>query len=104
MARARSLLVAATLVLALPGAAEAATLTANKSCYRTGSNAHLTGTGFAPDSPIRFMLNGKLIDQAVTSDPAGEFTVSYGELVTSTESRLVFRATDDEDLSAAAQS
>jgi hypothetical protein len=87
-------------VLALPVAAQAATLKAGKSCFENGSNARLVGTGFAPESPIRFTVNGRALTANVTSDEAGDVVVTYTPPDTQTERKLVIRATDSEDTAA----
>lgn len=92
----RSLLVTAGLVLALPAAAGAATLEAAKSCYPNGSKARLVGSGFAPESTIRFAVNGRTLEQLVSSDEAGDVVVTYSPPDTETEQKLVIRATDEE--------
>lgn len=89
------------LVLAAPGTAAAATLDAGKSCYSNNSRARLSGTGFAPDSTISFSVNGKTINQTVTSDAAGDVLVKYDPRHTNTERKIVIRATDEEGTSAA---
>jgi hypothetical protein len=100
LTRVRSLLVAAGLLLALPAVAQAATLTAGKSCFKNGTKARLVGTGFAPESPIRFTVNGRTLTANVTSDAAGDVEVTYSPPDTRTERRLTIRATDSEDTSA----
>ena len=92
---------AAAVLLALPTAAQAATLEAGKSCYQNGADARLVGTGFAPESPIEFSVNGRRLSDPVTSDEAGEIVVTYSPPPTDTERRLVIRATDSEDTTAA---
>ena len=88
------------LLLAAPGIAAAATLDAGKSCYYNNSLARLSGSGFAPDSTISFSVNGKTINQTVTSDAAGDVLVRYDPRHTNTERKVVIRATDDEGTSA----
>jgi hypothetical protein len=88
------------LVLAAPGAAAAATLDAGKSCYYNNDSARLSGSGFAPDSTISFSVNGRTINQTVTSDAAGDVLVRYEPRHTDTERKVVIRATDDEGTSA----
>ena len=87
-------------MLALPAAAHAATLEAGRACYQNGSKARLVGTGFAPESPIQFTVNGRALSANVTSDEAGDVVVSYTPPDAETERRLVIRATDSEDTSA----
>lgn len=84
------------MILALPAAADAASLSAGKSCYPNGSKVRLSGSGFAPDSTIRFAVNGRTLQGVVTSDQAGDVAVSYSPPDTATEQRLVIRATDEE--------
>lgn len=89
-------------MLAAPAVSDAATLDAGKACYFNKSTARLTGSGFAPDSPITFTANGNRIGQSVTSDAAGDFLVRYDPRRTRTERKVVIRATDAEDTSASA--
>jgi hypothetical protein len=88
------------LLLAAPAMSAAATLDAGKSCYFNNSLARLSGSGFAPDSPITFTVNGNRINQSVTSDSAGNLLVQYDPRHTNTERKVVIRATDAEDTSA----
>jgi hypothetical protein len=101
LSRLRSFVVAIALALVLPAAAHAASLTASKSCYPNGSKAQLVGTGFAPESPMEFTVNGRRLPADVTSDEAGDVEVVYTPPATRTERRLVIRATDSEGTSAA---
>jgi hypothetical protein len=98
--RLRLLLIVATLAVTVPAAAEAATLDAGKSCYSNSALARLSGTGFAPESPIGFEINGRRLSETVTSDAAGDVLVNYDPPRTRTERRLVIRATDSEGTSA----
>ena len=98
--RLSALLVTAGLILALPAAADAATLTAAKSCYLNDAKVRLSGSGFEPESTIRFAVNGRTLEQLVTSDEAGDVVVTYTPPDTQTELRLVIRATDEQDTSA----
>jgi len=92
---------AAGIVLASPAGAAAATLDASRSCYFNKHVAHLTGTGFAPDSPITFTVNGETVSQSVVSDSAGEVRVTYDPpRVRTRQRKLVIEATDSEDTSA----
>ena len=101
MTRFLSLLVAAALLLTLPAAAQAATLETARSCYPTGGSAVLNGSGFAPESQMSFTVNGEPLRAAVTSDSEGDVRVTYRGLPnTTTERRLVIRATDSEGTSA----
>ena len=100
MTRLLSLSVGVGLLLGFPGAAAAATLDAGKSCYFNNNLAQLSGSGFAPNSPIEFTVNGRRINQNVTSDAAGEVFVRYDPARTRTERKLLIRATDSEDTSA----
>jgi len=84
----------------VPAAADAATLDAGKSCYPNGGKARLVGSGFAPDSPIQFAVNGRTLTANVTSDGEGDVVVSYTPPTTQSETKLVIRATDSEDTSA----
>lgn len=101
MSRLRSVLIAAALLLIVPASAQAATLEAARSCYPIGGDAVITGSGFAPESPMSFTVNGDPLPANVTSDEAGDVRVTYRNLPrTATERRLVIRATDAEDTSA----
>ena len=82
----------------MPAAAEAASLTAQKTCFKNGSRVPLLGTGFAPESTIRFAVNGRTLNQLVTSDEAGDVDVTYTPPETDGERRLVIRATDEEGI------
>ena len=85
-------------MLAAP--AGAATLDAGKSCYFNNNLARLSGSGFAPDSPITFSVNGRTLNATATTDSAGNFLVRYDPPRTETERQLVLRATVSEDPSA----
>lgn len=91
----------AGLALAVPAAASAATLDATRTCYFNGSNARLSGTGFAPDSSITFSVNGRTLRTSITSDSAGDVFVNYIPPRTDTQRRLRIRATDEEGTTAA---
>jgi hypothetical protein len=93
-------LIAVGLLLAVPAVADAATLDAGRSCYFNDSLARLSGSGFAPDSPITFTVNGRELRETVTSDAAGDVLVRYDPPQPATEQRLVIRATDSEGASA----
>ena len=98
MTRLLSLSIGVGLVLAAP--AGAATLDAGKSCYFNNNLARLSGSGFAPDSPVTFTVNGRPLNATATTDSAGDFLVKYDPPRTETERKLVLRATDSEDTSA----
>jgi hypothetical protein len=100
LTRIRSLIVATGLLLAAPAIAQAATLGTARSCYPVGDEAVLNGTGFAPESPIAFTVNGTPLNTNVTSDAAGDVRVSYTPPAVRSERRFVIRATDSEDTSA----
>ena len=92
---------AAAVLLAVPAAAQAATLEAARSCYPVGGDAVINGDGFAPESAMTFTVNGDPLPGNVTSDEAGDVRVTYRRLPrTTTERRLVIRATDSEQTSA----
>jgi hypothetical protein len=88
------------LALIAPAAADAATLDASRSCYDNSSLARLSGSGFAPNSPITFTINGRELGQTATSDAAGDVLVQYDPARTRVERKLVIRATDSEGESA----
>ena len=88
------------MTLALPAGAHAATLEAGKSCYLNGDDARLVGTGFTPQSPVRFAVNGRNLNGHVTSDDTGKIVATYSPPPAETERKLVIRATDSEDISA----
>jgi hypothetical protein len=94
LTRLRSLSIAAGLFLALPAAADAATLDAGRSCYFNDQVARLSGSGFAPDSQISFSINGRLLSETILSDSAGDFLVRYDPPRAATQRKLVIRATD----------
>ena len=100
MTRLLCLSVGVGLVLALPGSAAAATLEAGKSCYFNRDSARLSGSGFAPDSPIVFRVNGQRLDQSINSDSSGALLVTYDPPRADTERKLVIEATDEEDTTA----
>jgi hypothetical protein len=100
LARLVSLSLGVALLLAAPAMSAAATLDAGKSCYFNNNVARLSGSGFAPDSPITFTANGNRINTSVTSTSAGDFLVDYDPRRTKTERKVVIRATDAEDTSA----
>jgi hypothetical protein len=100
LTRLRSLSIAVGLVLAAPATAGAATLDAGKSCYFNNNLARLAGSGFAPDSPITFSVNGRTLNETVRSDTAGDVLVRYDPPRTRTQRKLVIRATDSEGTSA----
>ena len=82
------------LILALPAAADAATLDAGKSCYFNDEPARLGGGGFAPDSPITFTRNGRRISETVSRTPRATSWSGTTRRAPSTERKLVIRATD----------
>lgn len=100
MSRLRRLPLVAGLLLAVPSSALAASLDAQKSCYPVGGEATLIGSGYAPESQIRFTVNGEPLRETVSSDEAGDIRVAYTPPRVKTERRLVIRATDSEETSA----
>ena len=88
------------LVLAAPATAGAATLDANRSCYFNKHLARLVGSGFAPESPITFTVNGKALNETVTSGIDGDVQVRYDPPRTRRQRKLVIEATDSEGTSA----
>jgi hypothetical protein len=100
VSRSRCLLLLTGLLLAVPSSALAATLDAQRSCYPVGGQATLNGSGYAPESQIRFTVNGEPLRETVSSDEAGDIRVTYTPPRVRTERRLVIRATDSEDTSA----
>ena len=96
----RSLFVIAGLALAAPAAAEAATLEAARTCYANNSQVRLVGTGFAPDSPIEFSVNGQRLERLVNSDETGRVAVVYEPPPVSRQRRFVLTATDPQETSA----
>jgi len=72
---------AAAAVAALPASAGAASLSVDRSCYREGANAVASGSGFAPNAPVRFTLDG--VDftddgNVPSSDAAGNLNAGFG--------------------------
>jgi hypothetical protein len=102
LTRLLSLAIGVAFLLTLPATAGAATLDAGEACYFNSDLARLSGTGFAPDSPITFTVNDRPLNATATSDSAGNFVVRYDPPRTDTERRLVVSATDSEDTSAGA--
>ncbi len=100
MTRSLLLPIACVFVLAAPAGAAAATLDANSSCYFNNSLARLSGSGFAPDSPITFTVNGKALNETATTTPSGDVQVRYDPPRTRRERKLVIEATDSEGTSA----
>jgi hypothetical protein len=100
LSRLVSLSIGVGLLLATPAVSTAATLDAGKSCYFNNSAARLSGSGFAPNSQITFTANGNRINTSVNSNAAGDFLVEYEPRHTSTQRKVVIRATDSEDTSA----
>ena len=100
MTRLLCLSLAAAFLLVTPAAARAATLDAGKSCYFNTDLARLAGSGFAPDSPITFDVNGQRLNETTTSDEAGDILVMYDPPRTKSQRKLVIDATDSEGTSA----
>jgi len=63
----------ASLALAAPASAQAATLSLDKPCYAVGDGAVLSGTGYTPNGRVGFVVGGQALASAVTADPAGNF-------------------------------
>lgn len=85
-------------VVALPAAADAASLSVNplKSCYRSGERVGLSGTGFTPSGTVSITSDGRAIGSRDV-DPAGAFS---GELIVSQpsgERTKTYVAHDDRD-------
>jgi hypothetical protein len=100
LTRLRFLSLAVGIGLAAPATAAAATLDANDSCFFNTQLARLSGTGFAPDSPITFSVNGKQLNETATSTAAGDVQVKYDPPRTRRERKLVISATDAEGTTA----
>jgi hypothetical protein len=84
----------------VPASAHAATLAAGKSCYENRDEARLVGHGFAPESQIRFAVNGRRLKELVRSDGDGDVAVFYTPARTQTERKLVIRASDEDGTAA----
>ena len=70
-------LVAAALAT-LPAAANAATLTVDKSCYRPGLEARVAGTGYTPFAPVAFTLDGAPFGtEPLLADAAGNLQAQF---------------------------
>jgi hypothetical protein len=73
----------AAVVLAVPAAAQAATLSVagSKACYRAGDTLTLSGTGYTPNASIDITLGGRSLGQ-LTADAAGNISspLSIGNL------------------------
>ena len=72
----------AMLVLAgtLPATAGAATLSVDKSCYREGSDAVATGSGYNANAQMEFRLNGNAFTDPMNppfSDATGNITAGF---------------------------
>lgn len=102
MSRLGSLILVLVLWACSVAGAQAATLSVAKACYFNGEKALLTGTGFAPDGPISFTVNGSRIQASVTTNGEGRFEATYPPPPSNTQSRLVIRATDGAGTSASA--
>ena len=96
MTRIRHLFLAAALALCVPAAAQAATIDAAKRCYFNGDTVVLKGSGFAPDGPVTFTVNGRRTSGTVITDGNGDFEANYEPPATADEDRLVIRASDSE--------
>ena len=77
----RTAVLSAVAVAALPASAGAATLTVDKPCYREGANAVASGTGFTPNTQVRFTLDGvEFTDEGnvPSADAAGNLNAGFG--------------------------
>ncbi|MBJ7329509.1 MAG: hypothetical protein JHC95_06405 [Solirubrobacteraceae bacterium] len=71
-----TLLCAIGLVAVAPAAADAAALQLNRTCYLTGGVVGLSGSGYAPNTPVTISQNGAQIGTA-QADALGSFQGSY---------------------------
>ena len=65
----------ALVALAAPGLSQAATLTADRSCYGPGQGIVLTGAGFTANGSVALSSEGQQL-VTVATDPAGGFVAS----------------------------
>jgi hypothetical protein len=92
----RPLAVAVTIAtLAVPSAAQAASLTANpaKPCYRSGETVHFIGDGFTASSSVNLSRNGNFVS-SLNTDPAGRFDAGLRLLQDRTQQERTYTATD----------
>jgi hypothetical protein len=76
-----ALFIGTILAAALPAVASAATLTVDKPCYRTLQDAVASGTGFIPNAPVNFTLDGQPFTDPAnppTADAAGNLNAGFG--------------------------
>jgi hypothetical protein len=87
----------AALVLALPAASSAATLSVSpvKACYRSGEQFSMSGTGFTPNAPVNVAANGAtLTGSPLGADAAGSITSSLTLGQNRSQQRKTLVATD----------
>lgn len=92
--------VASLLVVALvvPGTSQAASLTANRSCYGPGEPISLTGAGFTANGGVAVSADGRQLGVA-TADPAGGFAVGVlAPAVDGKQQTIGYTATDQANL------
>jgi hypothetical protein len=88
----------AVVALAAPGLSQAATLTADRSCYGPGQTIVLTGAGFTPSGLVALSTEGQQLGTG-PADAAGGFRVGLPAPVVSAKKRTDdFLATDQTDL------
>lgn len=91
----RLAVVTAALALAVPAAAQAATVAVDSTCYRPGQEGTITGGGYTPGAPVNFTLNGSPFGDT-TADAAGNLvpaTFTAGN-VPGKQQRKTLTATD----------
>ena len=82
------------LVAAFAPSASAATLSFDRSCFRPGTTATLSGTGYTPNGAVGIRRDGTLA-AAATADSLGNFGIRFTTPSQSSGSRLYsFSATD----------
>jgi hypothetical protein len=86
-----------TAVLALPAVTHAATLTTERSCYRSGERIDMNGTGFTPNGPVTLSVDGQQLASG-NADAVGSFPAwATAPSVTSGQRTFNYTAADGTD-------
>jgi hypothetical protein len=86
------------LALAVPGAAQAAALSADRACYAPEEPVTLTGAGFTPSGEVALSVEGRQLGTG-TADPTGGFQVTLSApSIDSAQRTDTFTATDQTNL------
>jgi hypothetical protein len=89
----------AVVALTVPAGAHAASLTAERSCYRSGERIDMTGAGFTPSGPVTLSVSGRQLASG-NADATGGFPAwATAPSVTSGQRTFDYTATDQTDLS-----